>query len=209
MQSRNALTSIAGLRLVLVRHGVFAAFGLALACLAVSALALETHVTSGPELLILGLGMAIGWGVTWVIYLATVSRPLDHMIDSVISVVQGDTAALSNAMIAMAEGDLTAKVEMRSEPVAIEATAEVMRLADGIGNCVTRLAEGAAQLNSMTDEACRRLLYVGPDGYLQGQTCGEEMGRRLSGKGQVLIVTQSFRHAGLQLRRKGFEGILR
>ncbi len=208
MRSRNAFTSISALRLMLVRHGVLAAFGLALACIAVGAIAFESHVTSGPDLLLLGLGMALGWGVTWVIYVVTVSRPLDHMIDSVLSVVQGDTAALSNAMIAIAEGDLTAKVEMRSEPVAIEATAEVMRLADGIGSCVARLAEGAAQLNSMTDEACRRLLYVGPDGYLQGQKCGEEMGRRLNGKGQVLIVTASFRHAGLQLRRKGLEGIL-
>jgi methyl-accepting chemotaxis protein len=209
MSSRNARSTIAGLRLAVVRHGVFAAFGLAIACVAVGTFALGSHLTSGPELLILGLGMAIGWGVTWVIYLVTVSRPLARILDSVISGVQGDTAAMSNAMMALAEGDLTARVEMRSKPIEIEATAEVMRLADGIGGCVTKLGEGAAQLNSMTDEACRRLLFVGPDGYLQGQTGGDAMGRALNGRGQVMVVTSSFHHLGLEVRRKGFEGILR
>jgi len=34
------------------------------------------------------------------------------------------------------------------------------------------------------------------------------MGRALNGRGQVLVVTASFHHLGLEIRRKGFEGML-
>ena len=52
----------------------------------------------------------------------------------------------------------------------LPAVSHLGRVVNEIGE---RLSEGAAQLNSVTDEACRRLFYVGPDGYLQGQTAGE------------------------------------
>jgi len=210
MQLNESPSSPSALRLRIVRHGVFAGLALALACLVGGGLALASGAAAiGYAGVTTGLGMAVGWGVTWTVYVLTVSRPLNRLIDSAIATVQADTAALSDSMAALAEGDLTRKLEMRSQQVSITATAEVLRLSDGIGKCIVGLGESAAQLNSMTDAACRRLLYVGPDGYLQGQTCAEEMGRGMNGKGQVVIVTASFRHAGLQLRRKGFEGLLR
>jgi ABC-type sugar transport system substrate-binding protein len=139
----------------------------------------------------------------------TVARPLARLTRATIALAETDTAALSDALAALAEGDLTRKVTMQARPVDISATAEVMRLGEGIGEIMTRLGESASQLNSVTDEACRRLFYVGPDGYLQGQTAGDAMGQALGGSGQVVIVTASFHHLGLEIRRKGFEGILR
>ncbi len=200
---------VVALRLELVRRGVFAGLGLALACVAAGGLAIAAGAAMGPATVTLGLGMAIGWGITWAIYVITVARPLARLTQTTTILAEMDTPALSDTMAAVAEGDLTRKVEMHAKPITISATAEVTRLGDGIDEIIARLGGSASQLNSMTDEACRRLFYVGPDGYLQGQTCGEAMGRALNGKGQVLIVTASFRHVGLELRRKGFEGILR
>ncbi|MGZ6315575.1 MAG: methyl-accepting chemotaxis protein, partial [Candidatus Limnocylindrales bacterium] len=145
--------------------------------------------------------------VTWAIYVITVSRPLARLAQATEALAGTDAAALSDVLAAVAEGDLTRRLELRAKPEAVTGTAEVTRLGEGIGEIIARLGESASSLNSTTDEACQRLFYVGPDGYLQGQICGEEMGRAI-GRGQVLIVTSSFEHAGLELRRKGFEGVL-
>ncbi len=209
MQSRNVPSPLTGIRLAVVRHGVFFGLALASACTALGVLTLAFGVAAGVGMAILGVGMAIGWGVTWAIYVLTVSRPLAHLIDSAIADVRQDTAALSDAMAAVAEGDLTRKVEMRARAESVIAASEVTRLGGGIADCIAELSEGATQLNRLTDEACQRLFYVGPDGYQQGQTAGDAMGRALNGKGQVVIVTASLHHVGLEVRRKGFEGMLR
>lgn len=140
---------------MLIRHGVFAGSGIALGCLAVGVLGLLSGAPFGPDLMFLGVGLALGWGVTWTVYVLTVSRPLVQLIDSAVSVAESDTAALSDTMAAIAEGDLTGKVAMRAKPLALSAASEVMRLGDGLGECIARLHESAAQLNSMTDEPCK------------------------------------------------------
>jgi methyl-accepting chemotaxis protein len=210
MQRINASSHLLALRQLLVRRGVFVGLALACSCLIFGGLAYATGVTTvGYAAVTVGLGMVIGWGVTWTIYVLTVARPLARLTQATQVLAETDTAALSDTLAAVAEGDLTRRLEMRATPVDISASDEVTRLGDGIGEIIARLGEGASQLNRVTDEACQRLFYVGPDGYLQGQTGGDAMGRALNGKGQVVIVTDSFRHLGLEIRRKGFEGLLR
>ena len=197
------------LRKLLARGGVHAGFAPAAGFLAVGVGAFAAGWSgAGTLAATLGIGMAIGWASTWVSYVLTVSRPLAHLVGETIGLAQVDTLALSDALAAVAEGDLTYKLQMRAKPTALVAAPEIELLAAGIGECISKLAESASQLNSMTDEACERFVYIGPDGYQQGQAGGDAMGRSLSGKGQVLVVTASLQHAGLELRRKGFEGIL-
>lgn len=199
-----------GSRLVLARRGVYVGLLPAPVCLVAGILMSISGAGSvGSTAATLGLGMAIGWVATWAMYVATVARPLALMVNSTIAQANADTAALSDGMTAVAEGDLTHKIEMRAKPAVVVAASEVERLAEGLDQCISKLADSAEQLNSMTDEPCRRLFYVGPDGYLQGQTGGEAMGSALNGKGQVLVVTPSIHHLGLEVRRKGFEGMLR
>ncbi len=208
MESSNDLARVTVWRPLRARWGIYFGLGLAVVCAAVSGVALLVGwAVADSPVVVLSIGLAVGWGVTWAIYVITVSRPLARLAQATEALAGTDAAALSDVLAAVAEGDLTRRVELRARPEAVTGTAEVTRLGEGIGEIMARLGESASSLNSTTDEACQRLFYVGPDGYLQGQICGEEMGRTI-GRGQVLIVTSSFEHAGLELRRKGFEGVL-
>jgi methyl-accepting chemotaxis protein len=208
MENSNDLARATVWRPLRARWGIYFGLGLAIACAAASGIALIVGwAVADSPVVVLSIGLAIGWGVTWAIYVITVSRPLARLAQATEALAGTDAAALSDVLAAVAEGDLTRRLELRAKPAAVTGTAEVTRLGEGIGEIIARLDESAASLNSTTHEACQRLFYVGPDGYLQGQICGEEMGRTI-GRGQVLIVTSSFEHAGLELRRKGFEGVL-
>ena len=210
MQRGNLQSAIHSSRLVLARRGVYVGLLPAPICLVAGVLLAATGAGSfGSTAATLGIGMAIGWVATWAMYVATVSRPLAHIVNTTIAQANVDTAVLSDAMTSLAEGDLTHKIEIRATPSSVVAAVEVERLGDGLGQFISKLAESAGQLNSMTDEPCLRLFYIGPDGYLQGQTGGEVMGSALNGHGQVLVVTPSMCHLGLEIRRKGFEGMLR
>jgi methyl-accepting chemotaxis protein len=208
MEGDNLVSRLIAWRPLFVRWGIYLGLALALVCVALAGIAfvVGSAATASP-VVVLALGLAVGWAVTWVVYLFSVSRPLARLAEATEEIAGTDAAALSDVLAAVAEGDLTRRLELRTKPVAVTGTAEVTRLGEGIGEIIARLGESAASLNSTTDEACQRLFYVGPDGYVQGQECGEAMGRAI-GKGQVLIVTSSFEHAGLELRRKGFEGVL-
>jgi methyl-accepting chemotaxis protein len=74
---------------------------------------------------------------------------------------------------------------------------------------IAQLQHSAKEFNSITDEPCQRLFYVGTDAYLEGRTSGEMMGQALNGQGQVAIIIGSFSQTSQQLRRKGFESALR
>ena len=163
--------------------------------------------TAGMPFALTGAGLGIGWAMTSALHILTVAKPLSRLAAAVVE-SQSNAERLSDAMAAISQGDLTRKVQIRSGTATLRAASRVDRLAAGIADIGASLAEGAEQLNRMTDERCRRLFYVGPDGYVQGQTCAGAMGRALGGQGQILVVTLSFQNVGLEVRRKGFEGIL-
>ncbi len=113
MQPSNALSHLAAWRSAFVRRGVFAGLGLALALLAAGGLALASGAAIAPALVTLGLGVAIGWVVTAAIYMLTVARPLGRLTQATIALAETDTAALSDALGALADG--------RSDPQAEDA----------------------------------------------------------------------------------------
>jgi hypothetical protein len=123
MQSNDAPTPLLVLRRVVVRRGVFAGLGLALASTAIGGIAFASgNAAMGYAAVTLGFGMAMGWGVTWAIYVFTVARPLARLTKATVALAETDTAALSDALAAMAEGDLTRKLEMKVTPIAISAS---------------------------------------------------------------------------------------
>ena len=193
-------------------HAVRAPFGLGLACVAAGGLIFLAGGRSvGSLAVILGLGVTLGGSLTWIALRETVSRPLARITKATEALSVQDAAALSDMLAAIAQGDLSNRLEPRGRPVSLAATSsvQVRQLGEAINAITARLAEGAVQLNTVTDEPNRRLFYVGPDDYSQGKTCGDLMGRTIGGKGQIAVITRDLKGVSLDLRRKGFQGMLR
>jgi len=162
-------------RTLVLRRGVYVGLAPTGIFLVAGAVAFATgNTSSGVSIVTVAVGMALGWLVTWAMYVFSVARPLGRLVQTNIARAQGDTAALSDTLAAVAEGDLTAKVPARARSRAeVDGATEIVRLSDNIDDFIAKIADSASQLNSMTDEACERLVYVGPDGYQQGQTGGK------------------------------------
>jgi methyl-accepting chemotaxis protein len=196
----------------LLRRSIHAGLALGIVCLALAALAGVGGAGAGlGGLPVLGLGIVLGWGVTVAVVRWTISLPLSSITTSTEALAGRDAAALSDVLLAVAQGDLTNRLDARASRMTLPPTTspQIQRLGEAVNGIAGRLEDGAAQLNSVTDEGCRRLFYVGPDGYLQGRECGELMGRAIGGHGQVLLMSADLNHAGLELRRKGFQALMR
>jgi len=66
-----------------------------------------------------------------------------------------------------------------------------------------------ATFNSETATENGRLFFVGADLYKQGEAAGRAMGEALGGNGKVAIITGFFAVEAHELRRLGFEDVLR
>jgi methyl-accepting chemotaxis protein len=193
-------------------HAAEVPLGVAALCVTAGALMSVTGSSGvGFPILVLGVGTGAGAGVSYAFAHMTVSRPLAEIARTAEALARQDATGVSDMATSIAQGDLTARLESRTAALALGASsaAEVRRLAETVNDIASKLAEGAGQLNSITDEACDRLLYVGPDDYQQGQVCGDLMGRTIGGRGQVAVLSMDLKGVGLELRRKGFQAILR
>jgi methyl-accepting chemotaxis protein len=162
----------------------------------------------GSVVAILAIGLAAGWIVDIAVERVTVNKPLAALTQATQTLADAQATPLSYAVTSIAQGDLTKRVDAPARTAEIVGPREVVRLSAALNKISTILFDSAAELNTMTDEVCQRLFYVGPDGYLQGRTAGDALGQAVGGHGQVAVVTFSFSHTGLELRRKGFEGML-
>jgi hypothetical protein len=206
MMARAPRSRSEALLFLVLGHAVRAPFGLGLACVAAGGLIFLAGGRSvGSLAVILGLGVTLGGSLTWIALRETVSRPLARITKATEVLSVQDTAALSDMLAAIAQGDLSNRLEPRGRPVSLAATSsvQVRQLGEAINAITARLAEGAVQLNTVTDEPNRRLFYVGPDDYSQGKTCGDLMGRTIGGKGQIAVITRDLKGVSLDLRRKG------
>jgi len=158
---------------------------------------------------LLGMGCGLGWGSAWLVTSETITKPLKSLLSTAESLIIKDSLALTDALAALAQGNLTARATLNTQSLAVTGSNEISQLAAMFNAVSTQLKNSAREFNAVTDESCQRLFYVGSDAYLEGLTCGEMMGDTLRGQGQVVIITGSFLHTSHQLRRKGFESVLR
>ena len=186
----------------------YARIAIAAIVAAIGAVLALTGGSAGFLVAILAVGLALGWLVDMVVERRTVVAPIAALTQVTQTLADSQAAALNDAVVSITQGDLTARVDASSMSVAVAGPRDVMRLGTALDRISSILADSAVQLNSMTDEACDRLFYVGPDGFLQGRTAGETLAGAIGGSGQVAVITYSFNHAGLELRRKGFEGMV-
>ena len=156
----------------------------------------------------MGLGSGLGWAISWFTIRRSYALPLARLADVGERLADGDSVALTNSLSALAQGDLTARFQVTAEPAPVSSVPEVDRIVGVFNTLVRNLGEASRQFNSVTDEPCNRLLYVGADGYTEGRTCGEAMGRYVGTRGSVAILTGSFKAPGLEIRRLGFLSLL-
>ncbi|MFB3906060.1 MAG: substrate-binding domain-containing protein [Acidobacteriota bacterium] len=132
------------------------------------------------------------------------SRSLDRLIDFASQLVETDFTALTRAMAELAQGNLSARLAVSSQPLRRDDFPGFERLADVVNAMLAKLQVGAAEFNAATEPPCHRLCYVGADSYLEGYMCGQAMGKALSGRGQVAVLHRPSM-VSHQLRRKGFQ----
>jgi methyl-accepting chemotaxis protein len=138
----------------------------------------------------------------------TLIKPMEALTAANHRLAAEDGAALAGALTAIAHGDLTARLTIQSRALDPDSASGLGSLAGTFNSLVARLQESSREFNSVTDEPCLRSFYVGPDMYREGRACGDVLGRALGGHGQV-AVTGIFVTAGLELRRIGFQNVLR
>lgn len=122
-------------------------------------------------------------------------------------------ARLSAGLTKLSTGDLAARVEpfassagARSRAPEVKPGAEPSRASTTeslVASISSRAEECIGGFNAVTDEPCRRLLYVGTDSYEEGQAMGGTIGEALSGKGSVAVILGDYRSVNLALRRRG------
>jgi diguanylate cyclase (GGDEF)-like protein len=155
-----------------------------------------------------GFGMIAGaFVMRWAAIIA-IDRPLDKVASSMETLAARDALALVDEFASLAQGDPPRDLSVHAEPVDLPAAPGVRRVAEALNSTISRLRAGAYQFRAASADPCRRLFYVGADDYLLGCTCAEVMGGLLPDGGQVLLLSPTFRHAGVELRRRGFESTI-
>jgi diguanylate cyclase (GGDEF)-like protein len=155
------------------------------------------------------LAAAAGLGAGLFAARMSMRRPLADIAASLEMLAARDVFALVDEFASLEQGERPRQLEVHAAPVALPSDRDVRRVAEALNTTISRLQVGIHQFQSVSGEPCRRLFYVGPDDYLLGCTAAEAMGGMLPDGGQILLLTAHFRHAGLELRRRGFESMLR
>jgi diguanylate cyclase (GGDEF)-like protein len=159
-------------------------------------------------LVIASAGIAIGWAISWCVVRVTVMRPIDKIASSMETLAARDVLLLIDEFANLADGEQARQIRVHAQPVSVPSEESTKRLAEALNTTISRLQGTVHQFHAASQEPCRRLFYVGPDDYLLGTGCAEAMISLLPGGGQVLMMTPGFRHAGIEMRRRGFESAL-
>ena len=137
-------------------------------------------------------------------------RPYKDLMKTGRVLAEKDCNKLTSNMSELAQGNLATTLSIQAEPILEKKlTSELEKFTDILNEMIQSLNETATEFNAITDIPCRRLCYVGADSFLEGRKCGDVMGEEIGGKGEVAVITASFKASGLELRRKGFESMLR
>ncbi len=131
-----------------------------------------------------------------------------RVLDTGRRIADVDCMALRQAVADLACGNIPSGLRIEPRVLDPEGFPEARQWVDLMNSISVTLSSTASEFNTMTETPCRRLCYIGADSFLEGEMCGEAMGRALDGRGEVAVVT-SPGVVSLELRRKGFETRLR
>ncbi len=166
--------------------------------------------SSAGQMLMIGLFGSIVVIVLLAVYLQmTLYGPVKFLSSEVKRMAERDFISLSTALTEMAQGNLTSSIKLEAGAISTSVNGHVGEMVRGLNSIIGHLNEASKEFNSATDKPCQRFIYVGADSYLEGQACGEAMGKALNGKGKVVILLEKFNIIGHDMRRKGFQNVLR
>jgi methyl-accepting chemotaxis protein len=170
---------------------------------------LTYNSTLGTIIFLIGIGCGLGWGITWFLTFQTITKPLDLLENSGAALITNNNLALTDALAALTQGNLTARATLDIQPLSVNGSHEVSQLAKVFNKVLNQQQDSAKEFNTVTDESCQRLFYVGADSYQEGRTCGEAMADAVHERGTVVVLTANLAERALSVRRRGFEGLLR
>jgi methyl-accepting chemotaxis protein len=145
-------------------------------------------------------------GVAWE-YHREITKPLEKLNYSISTLANNEGPALVGALSALARGDLTVRLDLPEKGKNISGGGILNTLVCSIDQLTDSLYECGHEINTITDEPCLRLCYIGSDSYIEGRACAGAMAQAISGKGEVAILL-SLGQIAQVLRRKGFESLL-
>ncbi|MHC1785232.1 MAG: methyl-accepting chemotaxis protein [Anaerolineaceae bacterium] len=154
-----------------------------------------------------GIIMVILLGLVWY-FRQNVQIPLKHLTEEGRSLTRDNMNQLSNVIGALANGNLTAKVDIHLESFSTEKSPFTQDLALIFKDIYKGIRDCFENINIMTGEISKRLCFIGPDAYLDGRTAADAMGQALGGEGYVLLYSQSYPSICRELRRKGFVKVI-
>jgi hypothetical protein len=125
---------------------------------------LSGNTKLGNTAFLIGMGSGLGWGITWLITHQTITKPLSALTEAGEALVTKDSLTLTNALAALAQGNLTARATLDTQPLTQSGSSEVSRLAQVFNIVISQLQASAKEFNTVTDEPCQRIFYVGSDG---------------------------------------------
>ncbi len=160
---------------------------------------------SGPGWLMLVIGL-IGGLITSIVLAWVGKRESDAQKQALLtgsSIVEKDLPALSAALSALPQGDLTHRLTLQTTSAVLSEFSDTFKLSPLLNDILSFLKDCTQSYNWVTDVPCQRLFYVGTDSFQEGIAAGEAMGKMAGGNGKVLVVGD-FNQANLTLRKNGF-----
>lgn len=155
------------------------------------------------------VGVAAGWCWTRIAMRALVDQPLNRIARELETLAARDIAGIADALANLAQGEEAQRLDVFASCVEVPSLPAIGRIAEALNMAIQRVEGSAAQFNSSAEEPCRRLFYVGPDDYLLGAAAAEAMAALAPDGGELLVMTGLFKHTGMELRRRGFDALLR
>jgi len=123
--------------------------------------------------------------------------------------IDRDLKNLNRGIAEFSLGDLSVHLaDPAVTPVKAESFMALKDIAAQVNQLQACISEGIADFNTITYEPCSRLCYVGTDNYLEGEKCGEILGKMLGGSGEVAIILNSLDKVNHRLRKKGFANVM-
>jgi diguanylate cyclase (GGDEF)-like protein len=184
-------------------------FWIAVAFLAAAASMWAVGLTESAAVAgIAGAGVACGWGVTALIDRREIDEPMEKIAVSMETLAARDVMALVDEFANLAQGETPRQLEVYSTPIDLPSDPQVRRVVEALNSTIYRLQASAFQFYAASMEPCRRLFYVGADDYLLGCAAADAMGASLPDGGDVLLLAPNLKHAGVELRRRGFQSMV-